>query len=139
MGYRETAGGQGAVSGAAAGTQISPGWGTVIGAGVGGLMGYMGASDREAKEKKAHKEQEKFRRAQNKYAAFFGVQPSMERARVERSEIPAMMSGMTQGAQMGGMIGNMYGQSPQHGAAHQYQPSRFDPQTGEPVSRNYYA
>lgn len=138
MGSRETAGGQGAVQGAAAGTAIMPGWGTAIGAGVGGLMGYMGAADQESKAKKAHKEQEKFRRAQNKYAAFFGAQPSMERAYVGQSAIPGAMSGMTQGAQMGGMVGNMYKEPAKYNTRTGEEILRFDPQTGERVTKNYY-
>ncbi len=110
----------------------------LVGAGVGALMGYMGNRDQEARAKKAHKEQEEFKRQQNKYAAFFGKQPIMEEARVGRSPVPAVMSGMTQGAQMGGMIGNMYRDAPPQYNP-EYQPSRFNPQTGEPVARNYYA
>jgi hypothetical protein len=45
MGARENAGMQGAASGAATGTAICPGWGTAIGAVVGGLAGYFGASE----------------------------------------------------------------------------------------------
>ena len=112
MGTRETGFGQGAVQGAGAGATFGP-WGAAIGAGIGGVLGYAGASDQEKKAKKAHKEQEEFRRAQNKYAAFFGKQPTMERARVEKSAIPGTVSGLTQGAQFGAQMGNMYKREPQ--------------------------
>lgn len=141
MAARETGFGQGAMQGAAAGSAAGP-WGAAIGAGVGGILGYVGASDQEAKAKKAHKAQEEFRRQQNKYAAFFGRQPTMERARAEQSAVPGLMSGITQGAQMGGMIGNMYGQQPpsqQRARFTNPPPSQFNPQTGEPVAQNFYA
>ena len=127
MGTRETAAGQGALTGAAAGSQVMPGWGTAIGAGIGGIMGYVGASQQEKKNKQAHAEQEEFRRQQNKYAAFFGKQPTMERARVSQSAVPQMMSGLTQGAYTGGMIGNMY--------SDKNKPNRFDPNTGKPINQ----
>ena len=138
MGSRESAGMQGAASGAATGTAIAPGWGTVIGAGVGGLMGYMGAADQESKEKKAHKEQERLRREHNRYAAFFKKQPMMEQARQEKSLIPGINSGWTQGAQMGGMIGNLYKEPARYDTRTGEEILRFDPQTGEQITQNHY-
>lgn len=42
---------KGAAGGAATGTAILPGWGTAIGAGVGGLLGYFGGDDGEDQKK----------------------------------------------------------------------------------------
>jgi hypothetical protein len=44
------AGAKGAAGGAAVGTAILPGWGTAIGAGIGGLMGLFGGDDNDAQK-----------------------------------------------------------------------------------------
>ena len=108
MGTRETAAGQGAVAGGVAGSQILPGYGTAIGAGIGGILGYVGASDEEKAAKEAHKKNEEYKRHQNKYAAFFGKQPTREQARAGKSPIPGLVSGLSNGGRLGGQIGNLY-------------------------------
>lgn len=99
----------------------------LIAAGVGGLLNYFGAEQEKQAAKKAHRQQEEFRKERNKYSSFFHTQPEMERAFKARSSIPALFSGLTQGAQFGGMIGNMYGDIPTEATPETLSPPEFSP------------
>ena len=138
MASRESAAGQGMVSGGVLGAQTGNPYGVAIGAGIGGLMGYFGAEQEEKSAAAAAKKNEEFKKHQNKYAAFFGKQPLLQHERTQRSPVPAAMSGMTQGAYMGGMIGNMYANRPKQNDMGPVPPSRFNPYTGEPVQQTQY-
>ncbi len=150
MAATETATVQGGMQGVAAGAPMgAPGM--IIGGGIGAILGYMGASDQARKAKAAHRKQEEFRKHQNKYSSFFGKQPTMERAHLEKSVIPGTVSSATQFAKMGGAIANMYRDKPKYNTQTGESlnpPDLYDAQTGEPieqtvglspVGQNYYA
>lgn len=105
---RSQAAAQGATQGGLLGAQTGNPYGVAIGAGIGGLMGYLGAAQQEENDAKAHKKQEEFNRLKNKYAAFWDESPIVQHARPKKSVVPALMSGVTEGAYTGGMIADIY-------------------------------
>ncbi len=71
MGYKEEGTLSGAASGAIAGSQILPGWGTVIGGAIGGIAGFFG-SDNSAK-KAAERARREAAAAEARWQGVFGA------------------------------------------------------------------
>ena len=102
-----TAAAQGMMQGGAMGSAAGP-WGAAIGAGLGGIIGYLGHEDQERRARKAHEKNERLKRERNRYSAFFGQRPDQMTARVSGSPVAATVSGLTQGAHFGNQMANLY-------------------------------